>query len=97
MIQAVLLLLALMGSALFLVNTSYESRRLFAAIESEKSQARQLETEFKRLDAERLAQGTNLRVEKVARERLQMRTAAPGVTHSVVDPGAAATPTGGGK
>lgn len=94
MIQAVLLLLALMGSALFLVNTSYESRRLFSAIEREKAQARQLDTDFKRLDAERLAQGTHLRVEKIARERLQMRTASPGVTHTVVDSAAPAASGG---
>ena len=91
-IPVTLLGLALMGSALFLVNTTYESRRLYAAVEREKSQSRQLEMEHKRLEAERQAQSTHQRVEKVARERLQMRPAGPGLTHAVNDGGA-----GGGE
>lgn len=79
------LLLLLLASSLYLVKTSYESRRLFAAIDRAKVEERQLEIEFKRLDAERQAQGTNARVEKVARDKLQMRSATPGVTHYVVD------------
>ncbi len=79
------LLLVLLASSLLLVKTAYESRRLFAAIDRSGTQARALETEFKRLDAERQTQATHLRVEKVAREKLHMRTATPGVTHYVVD------------
>jgi cell division protein FtsL len=86
----VLLLALLIGSSLFLVRTAYESRRLFAAIERAKGEERKLEIEYKRLDAERQAQATNLRVERVARERLQMRTVTPGVTHYVTDPAAPA-------
>lgn len=81
----VLLLALLIGSSLFLVRTAYESRRLFSAIERAKGEERRLDIEFKRLDAERQAQATNLRVERVARERLQMRTVTPGVTHYVTD------------
>jgi cell division protein FtsL len=84
-----LLLAVLIASSLFLVRTSYESRRLFSAIERAQGEERRLEIDFKRLDAERQAQATNLRVERVARERLQMRTATPGVTHYVTDPVAA--------
>lgn len=87
----VLLLAVLIGSALFLVRTAYESRRLFATIERAKGEERRLEIEYKRLDAERQAQATNLRVERVARDRLQMRTATPAVTTYVTDPAAAAT------
>jgi len=79
------LLVLLIASSLYLVKTSYESRRLFAAIDRAQGEARQLDIEYKRLDAERQAQGTSARVEKVAREKLQMRTAGPGVTHYVVD------------
>ena len=46
------------------------------------------EVEFKRLDAERRAQATHLRVERMAREKLQMRTASPAVTVYVADPSA---------
>jgi cell division protein FtsL len=80
-----LLLLALLGSAIFLVRTSYEGRRLFAAVDRAKNEQSRLDTEYKRLEAERQAQATHLRVEKVAREKLQMRTATPAVTQYVDD------------
>ena len=89
-----LLLVALLTSCLYLVKTAYESRRLFHALDRARLEQSQLETEFKRLDAERQAQATHLRVEKVAREKLRMRTATPAVTHYVNDD-AAATPARG--
>ncbi len=79
------LLVALLCSCLLLVKTAYESRRVFAALDRARQDARQLDAEFKRLDAERQAQATHLRVEKVARERLQMRNATPAVTAYVSD------------
>ncbi len=94
-----LLLALLMGSALYLVRSSYESRRLFAAIERARVEERALDIEFKRLDADRQTQATHLRVERVARDKLKMRTATPGVTHYVVDTvaAAAAPASEGGK
>ena len=85
-----LLLIALLGSCLWLVHTAYESRQLFAALDSARAEQKQLDAEFKRLDAESQAQGTHLRVERTAREKLQMRTATPAVTAYVVDPAASA-------
>ena len=84
----VILILALLGSCLLLVKTSYESRQLFSALDLARAEQKQLDAEFKRLDAEAQAQGTHLRVERTARERLQMRTATPGVTTYVFDPAA---------
>ena len=84
------LALALLASGLVLVNTAYETRRLFSALERAQVEARQLEIEHQRLEAERLAQATPLRVERVAREKLQMRTANPAVTHWLHDPARAA-------
>ncbi len=81
-----LLLLALLVSSLVLVKTSYESRRLFAALDRARAEARELELDYERLDAERRAQATHLRVEKVAREQLKMRGATPAVTTYVADP-----------
>jgi cell division protein FtsL len=81
----VLLLVLLVGSSLYLVRTSYESRRLFALLDRARNEQVRLDTEFKRLDAERQAQATHLRVERSAREKLQMRTATPAVTQYVVD------------
>ncbi len=61
----VVLVLAIVASALVLIRTAHESRRL------------------------RRVQATNLRVEKVARERLAMRAATPALTFYVTDPAAA--------
>jgi len=80
-----LLVLVLLASCLFLVKTAHDSRRLFAALDKARGEQKQLDAEFKRLDAEAQAQATHLRVEKVAREKLRMRTATPGVTEYVID------------
>ncbi len=85
-----LLIAALLGSSLLLVRTAYESRQLFAALDAARVEQKQLDAEYKRLDAEAQAQGTHLRVERTARERLQMRTATPGVTTYVYDSAASA-------
>lgn len=80
-----MLMLALIASSLYLVRTAHDSRRLFAELDRTKNEAARLETEFKRLEAEREGQATSLRVEKTARERLAMRTATPAVTIYVQD------------
>ena len=79
------LLLALIFSCLVLVQNSYESRRLFNETNRARDELARLDADYKRLEAERQAQATHLRVEKVARERLAMRTVTPAVTHFVVD------------
>lgn len=79
------LLLAIVASALYLVREAYEGRRLYAQIDAAKNQQVRLDEEFMRLDAERQERATNLRVERVAREKLAMRTATPAVTQYVVD------------
>ena len=85
-----LLLVALVASALLLVKTSYESRRLFAALDRAKNEQHTLESERQRLEAERQAQATPLRVERVARDKLGMRTATAAVTQYVSDPASGA-------
>jgi cell division protein FtsL len=77
------LLVAVLVSALYLVNVQYESRRLFAENERAQFDARKLETEREQLELEKRQQATPQRVEKLAREKLQMRTATPAVTHYV--------------
>ena len=84
----VLLLVALVLSSLLAVNNAYESRRVFSELDRARQQQAQLDAEFKRLDAERQAQGTHLLVERAAREKLKMRTASPAVTAYVQDPAA---------
>jgi cell division protein FtsL len=87
-----LLAVLLIVSGLYLVKISYESRRLFADIESAHSVERQLESDRRRLEAERQGQATHLRVESTARTKLAMRAATPANTQYVVDAGLAAAP-----
>lgn len=77
------LLAAVIASALYLVRTQYESRRLFAELDRAQSEARKLDTEHERLEAEKRAQATPARVERLAREQLQMRAATPAITQYV--------------
>jgi cell division protein FtsL len=81
----VILLALLLASSLLAVNNAYESRRVFSELERARQVQAQLDAEFKRLDAERQAQGTHLLVERAAREKLKMRTASPAVTAYVED------------
>lgn len=78
-----ILLLAVLVSGLALVHSAYEARRLFTALDRAKAEAARLETDSQRLQAERHAQATNLRVEQVARERLQMRAITPALIQPV--------------
>jgi cell division protein FtsL len=67
-----ILAMALLGSCLALVRSAYESRRVFTEWDQAKLEQRRLDAEFKRLDAERQDQATHRRVERVAREKLNM-------------------------
>ena len=89
------LLLAVLGTALYLVGVQYDSRRLVFEVDRAQAKAYQLAQEKERLEVEKRAQATPLRVEKLAKEQLQMRTTTPAITHYVsyagVSPAAAAT------
>ena len=87
----VVLLLAVLASAIYLVHTQYESRRLFTELDRAVAEARGLETEHQRLQVEKRAQATPLRVERIARAQLNMRTATPAITQYVSDPQGVAT------
>jgi cell division protein FtsL len=77
------LLFAVLASALYLVSVQYESRRLFAEIDRTQLDARKLEAQRERLELEKRELATPRRVEKLAKERLQMRVATPAITHYV--------------
>lgn len=77
------LILAVLGSAMYLVHVQYESRRLYVELEKAGAQARKLEVTHESLQAEKRAQATPLRVEKIAKDTLQMRTVTPAITHYV--------------
>jgi cell division protein FtsL len=88
----VLLLMAVMASAFYLVRTQYDSRRLYTEFDRARSEARNLELERERLEVERRSQGTALRVEKVAKEELHMRSVTPAITQYVYRPLDESTP-----
>ena len=79
----VLLLVAVMLSALALVRSQYETRRLVMAIEKVNKEAALLEVEHQRLLVERRAQATPQRVQTLAQQKLQMRVATPAITQYV--------------
>ncbi len=93
------LLLAVLLSAVYLVSVQYESRRVFTELDRARSEAKRLESEFDRLQVEKRGQATPARVEKLAREKLQMRQASPAittyVTYSTPQQPAASTGTAG--
>jgi cell division protein FtsL len=80
------LLSVLVGSSLWLVSVAYDSRRLFNELERARAEHQRLEVQHKRLDAERQAQATHLRVDRTAREKLAMRPATAAVTVYVEAP-----------
>ncbi|MBQ0131584.1 MAG: cell division protein FtsL [Comamonas sp.] len=79
-----LLLLALMLSALYLVQTQYESRRLFTELDRAHSEARRLTVEYQRLQVEKRAQSASTRIEALAVQQ-GMVNASPAITHYVRD------------
>ncbi len=77
------LMLAVLASSLYLVNLQYESRQLYSDLDRARSSAHSIETDNERLQVEKRAQAAPLRVEKLAKEQLQMRTVTPAITHYV--------------
>jgi cell division protein FtsL len=77
------LLLAVLASAMYLVRIQYESRRLYVELEKATAQNRALEAENERLQVEKRAQATPLRIEKLAKDKLQMRVVTPAITQYV--------------
>ena len=94
---SLVLLLAVMASALYLVHTQYQSLRLFTELDRAVAESRRLEPEHQRLQVDKRAQATPLRVERLARDRLQMRTATPAITEYVTDGGNVVVPAGEGR
>lgn len=77
------LLVAVMASAFYLVHTQYESRRLYAAVDRAQAQSRKLESEHEQLQVQKRAQATPARVQLIASRQLQMRPVTPGITQYV--------------
>ena len=90
---SLVMFIAVLLSALYVVRTQYESRSLTTELDRATNEARRLEIVNDRLDVERRAQATPVRVEKLAREQLHMRTITPAITeYATVRGGAAVAP-----
>jgi cell division protein FtsL len=89
------LLLAVMASAFYLVHTQYESRRLYTALDRAKAQALRLEAEHEQLQVQKRAEAAPARVQQLAIQQLKMRPVSPGITQyvTVTQRPAAATPS----
>jgi cell division protein FtsL len=81
-----LLLLMILATSMLVIRTQYESRRLTTQIELARAESRRIEVERERLDMETRTQATPLRVEKLAREQMSMRSITPAITTYVNDP-----------
>ena len=92
-----ILLVALLASSLWLVQSTHDARRVFSALDRARKDEQQLAAEYKRLDAERQVQATHRQVQQVAKDKLRMRSATPDVMAYVVDPGASAAGAGGAR
>ena len=80
----IMLLVAVLASALYLVHTQYESRRLFTELHRATNEARNLETEYQRLQVELRAQSSPSRIESLAVAQ-GLQGASPAITHYVRD------------
>ena len=87
-----LLLVAVMLSALYLVQTQYEAPRLFTELHRATNESRNLETEYQRLQVELRAQSSPSRIEAMAAAQ-GLQSATPAITHYVRD----TQQVGGGK
>ena len=70
----VFLLIAAIVCGLGVVTSQHKARKLFQALEVEQERARHIEVEFGQLQLELSTWGTAPRIEKIAREKLKMRT-----------------------
>lgn len=79
------LLVALLLSAVWLIRSSDEARDLFVQLERAQVRERELQVDFERLKIERRTAATPLVVEDMVRTKLRMFNAGPAVTHYVTD------------
>jgi len=69
--------IAVVASAIAVVEVKHQTRSLFVDLEAEYNERDRLNTEWSRLRLEQGALATHSRVERLARESLEMRQPAP--------------------
>ena len=73
-----LILLALaVACALSTVSANHKARNLFIQLEQEQARMRQLDVEWGQLQLEQSTWANHVRIEKIAREKLQMKLPTP--------------------
>jgi cell division protein FtsL len=83
---AVLLLVAVVVSALYVVRVQYQSRQMFTELDHARRDAQQLAADHERLEVDKRAAATSLRVEQIARSQLSMRPITPAITTYMILP-----------
>jgi cell division protein FtsL len=78
------LLLAVLLSAFYLVHTQYESRRLYTALDRAQALTRKLNAEHEQLQVQKRGQAASARIQLLATRHLQMRPVNPAITQYVV-------------
>lgn len=73
-----LLLFAVVACALAAVNSNHRARKLVTELEAEQKRMRDLDVEWGQLQLEQSTWAAHARIEKIAREKLGMRTPLPG-------------------
>lgn len=86
----VFLAFLLMLSAFSLVTARYQSRQLFVQVETLNSRARDLDTDWRRLQAERAELARHARIDDLARNELEMQSSSPARTLYLPAPAALA-------
>lgn len=74
------MVMAIMASAVLLVQSQYDSRRLYAAVDRAKARASELETERETLRAQRRVESAPARIQHLAQTQLKMRAPDPATT-----------------
>ena len=77
---SLVLTVALVTCALFVVNAQYQARRLFIELERAQAAARQLDIEWSQLQLEQSTLGKHARIEANARRDLNMISVTPAHT-----------------
>ena len=71
------LIMLIVASSLGVVASQHRARKLYAAVEREQQRTRQLEVEWGQLQLEQSTWASHARIEKIAREKLQMKSPDP--------------------
>lgn len=72
-----LLAFLLMGSALSLVTARFQSRQLFVSLDRMEDRARDLDTDWRRLQLERAENARQARIDQLARQELKLIARTP--------------------